>query len=174
MWIVIAGYAKALHTVLEANGGAQTCTLEPGSPQFQMELRKQLYATSFTGVTGQVAVSQCSTANHEDPNLVSGSEELCGDRTGMLVQIQGYGLYGEVPEWKSIGIVNVELLSLDLDGEFIFLGNTSVVPVDFVPSEVCQPGYWQNSLKECIPCSMGTYSDTNAQLMCNQCPLGIL
>ena len=166
------GFAKALHSVLEANGGAGSCSLEPGQEQFQLELRRALYATDFTGVSGQVAVSQCSTANFDSPDLLSSSTETCGDRTALPVQVKGYGLYEGVLEWKHIAVVDDVTMTLTLEGEFIFLGNSSVVPVDYVPFAVCALGYWRNSLKECIPCDLGTYTDEHDQLVCTECTAG--
>ena len=177
----IHGMAAALDAVLNANGGASSCKLEPGMLAFQLKLREQLYATSFNGLTGPVAVTQCASADFSKPSLVD-TPENCGDRVGMVEDLIIYSeqndpdrrTYNPVTKWRTVGSINVanQTLQLSSDAVVMFLGNSQVVPVAVVDPPTCMPGQFKNQFKQCVACQPGRYSDTEDVLMCSPCPSG--
>ena len=161
---------------MDANGGAQSCALEPFSPEFQRQLREQLYATNFEGVSGAVAVTQCAGADFDSDGLVT-SDTYCGDRTGMKQELLVYSRSEDVNQWKHVAVVNTDTAQLQMStgGQFVFLGNNLTIPVDYVPAPICGAGTWKTENFTCAACEPGKYSDGNVADLpfCLQCPAGI-
>ena len=74
----------AQEAVLADCGGAQTCDKSPGSADFQRELRKQIYASNFTGLTGPMSLTQCPGVDWANNTLGLQSSTDCGDRQQVI------------------------------------------------------------------------------------------
>ena len=73
--------ARALDTVLTDCGGAASCNDSPGSATFQRALRKQLFLSNFTGITGAFSLTQCTGADYTLDSLgLNSMNNTCGDR----------------------------------------------------------------------------------------------
>ena len=66
--------ARALDTVQQSNDS-------PGSATFQRALRKQLFLSNFTGITGAFSLTQCTGVDYTLDSLgLNSMNNTCGDR----------------------------------------------------------------------------------------------
>ena len=94
--------------------------------------------------------------------------------SGVDQEVLVYHRTAGVNKWKRVGLVNTDTATLELVAgtQFYFLGNTPIVPADFVPFPTCEPGYFKNELKECQRCDAGKYTNEQDLAMCITCPMG--
>ena len=167
----LTAFAIALDKVLNSNGGATHCTLDPSSEQFGLQLRKALYQTNFDGLSGTVTVTQCAGADFSDPALVNDPTIQCGERFGLSIKILGFGSIDGVIAWRVLGYIEEDPIRVVLDAgqKLQFLGNNYTVPADQNPTVECPAGQYHLDNFRCAPSPAGTFTETIEQSSPHNC-----